>query len=244
MPLNRLHPKILAPPPNASDAIPLLSKITYFPVHAKAFEQVFGKTCVCKDLTIAAAYVKSHGINTITLDGDKVDRKGAMTGGYIDPRRSRIETIKNSTTWRAKYEEDSAKSKEIKSSLIQLDQEITKLVGQQQVLANQQNQAREARGTLHDEGIEYTREAKRLKDAITRAEAEIEEIERDLANLQTKIEVLKKELASPMAKGLTATEANQIDSLGKEVDERKTELAEATQNRVEARLFMPQSSFS
>ena len=94
MPLNRLKPKDVTYP-NAPDAIPLIQKLRFDPAHEKAFKQVFGKTCVCRDLTIAAAYVKSHGINTITLDGDKVDRKGALTGGYHDVRRSRIEAIRN-----------------------------------------------------------------------------------------------------------------------------------------------------
>ena len=56
MPLNRLHPKN-PPTPNAQDAIPLIDKLRFDPMHLKAFQQVFGKTCVCRDLTIAAAYV-------------------------------------------------------------------------------------------------------------------------------------------------------------------------------------------
>ncbi|KAI0030417.1 hypothetical protein K488DRAFT_30253, partial [Vararia minispora EC-137] len=83
MPLNRLSPKN-PQLPSSDDAIPLLNKLRFDTTYAKAFQQVFGKTCVCRDLTVAAAYVKSHGINTITLDGDKVDRKGALTGGYHD----------------------------------------------------------------------------------------------------------------------------------------------------------------
>ncbi|KAH9913356.1 hypothetical protein B0H21DRAFT_896218 [Amylocystis lapponica] len=111
MPLNRLKPTI-PPTPNAQDAIPLLDKLRYDQAHAKALEQVFGKTCVCRDLTIAAAYVKSHGINTITLDGDRVDRKGSLTGGYHDVRRSRIEAIKSVISWKAKHKTDSERLQE------------------------------------------------------------------------------------------------------------------------------------
>ncbi|KAJ3901514.1 hypothetical protein F5879DRAFT_1024739 [Lentinula edodes] len=59
-------------------------RVTFMPIirPASAFQQVFGQTCVYKYLTVAAANVKSHGINPITLDGDKVDRKGALTGGF------------------------------------------------------------------------------------------------------------------------------------------------------------------
>ena len=79
MPLNRLKPRDVAYP-NAPDAIPLIEKLQFDPRYEKAFKQVFGKTCVCRDLYIAAAYVRSHNLNTITLDGDKVDRKGSLTG--------------------------------------------------------------------------------------------------------------------------------------------------------------------
>lgn len=52
---------------------------------------MFGKTAIYKDLAIAAGYSRSHGLNTITLEGDKVERKGAMAGGWHDVRRSRYE---------------------------------------------------------------------------------------------------------------------------------------------------------
>ena len=116
MPLNRLKPKN-PPAPNSLDAEPLLEKLRFNHKYEKAFQQVFGMMCMCQDLTIAAAYVKSHGINTITLDSDKVDRMGALTGGYHDVRRSLIEAIKNVKTWRMKYDSESNKSQEVKASI-------------------------------------------------------------------------------------------------------------------------------
>ncbi|KAJ8521043.1 hypothetical protein ONZ45_g2219 [Pleurotus djamor] len=139
MPLNRLKPKN-PPHPNSPDAIPLLEKMQFDPSHDKAFQQVFGKTCVCRDLTIAAAYVKSHGINTITLDGDKVDRKGALTGGYHDIRRSRIEAIRNVTTWRTKHAAEEKRLKEVKAAIIKLEQEITQVTGQMTVLGEKDSE--------------------------------------------------------------------------------------------------------
>src|SRR6266545_721982 len=128
MPLNRLKPKN-AVMPNSDDVEPLIQKIRYDPKYEKAFQQVFGKTCVCRELTMAAAYVKSHGINTITLDGDKVDRKGALTGGYHDIRRSRIEAIKSATTCRTKYDGSKARSQEVKASTATLEHDIMQIGG-------------------------------------------------------------------------------------------------------------------
>ncbi len=125
MPLNRLKPKNPTMP-NSHDIEPLIQKIQYDPKYEKAFQQVFGKTCVCKELTMAAAYVKSHGINTITLDGDKVDRRG---GGYHDIRRSRIEAIKSVTTCRGKCDGSQAKSQEVKIAASRLEHDITQIGG-------------------------------------------------------------------------------------------------------------------
>ncbi|CAE7135950.1 unnamed protein product [Rhizoctonia solani] len=133
MPLNRLKPKSV-PFPQAPDALPLIDRLQFDPLHRRAFEQVFGKTAVCENLQVAAAYVRSHGLNTITLEGDKVDRKGALTGGYHDVRRSRIETIRAVKHWTQKYEADSKILAEIKAQDAQLEQEITKLTGEIQVL--------------------------------------------------------------------------------------------------------------
>ncbi|CAA7266004.1 unnamed protein product [Cyclocybe aegerita] len=119
MPLNRLKNP---PAPNSQDVKPLIDQLRFGRKYEK---QVFGKTCVCRDLSITAAYVKSHSINTITLDGDKVDRKGALTGGYHDVRRSRIEAIKSVRTWRAKYDAEKTRSQEVKDSIRTLEGDHT-----------------------------------------------------------------------------------------------------------------------
>jgi structural maintenance of chromosome 3 (chondroitin sulfate proteoglycan 6) len=232
MPLNRLKPKN-PPPPNAQDAIPLIDKLRYDQAHQKAFQQVFGKTCVCRDLTIAAAYVKSHGINTITLDGDKVDRKGALTGGYHDIRRSRIEAIKNVTTWRAKFDTEDKRAKEVKAAIVEVDQKVTRVSGKLQVAITQQEQARTSRQTLLDEGNALTREAEKLKERIVRLEGDIEDMETELSGLEAKLAGYKNELASPMSKSLTDEEERMIESLGKEVETRQKNIIELGKARVE-----------
>lgn len=236
MPLNRLKPKS-PPTPNAQDAIPLIDKLRFDNAHVKAFQQVFGKTCVCRDLTIAAAYVKSHGINTITLDGDKVDRKGALTGGYHDVRRSRIEAIKSVSSWKAKYTEADTRLSEVKTTIAQLEQEITRIVGRIQVLTNQQNQARHSHETLTDEISALNREHERVSERITRFEADTEELESELRSAGAKVEGFRAELASPLAQGLTPQEERMIEELGREVEQHRKQLLELGQKKNEVRQY-------
>ncbi|KZT71044.1 RecF/RecN/SMC protein [Daedalea quercina L-15889] len=232
MPLNRLRPNVPAYP-DAQDAIPLIEKLRFDGTHLKAFQQVFGKTCVCRDLTIAAAYVKSHGINTITLDGDKVDRKGALTGGYHDVRRSRIEAIKAVTSWKTKHSADDKRQQEVKRTIITTEQEITKITGKIQVLTNQQMQARHARDTVTDEMTALSREKERLTERLARLEGDIADLETELGSLDARSQSLRAELASPLARGLTGEEEQLIEDLGREIEQRQKQLLEVGKKKNE-----------
>ncbi|KAJ7098111.1 structural maintenance of chromosome protein 3 [Mycena belliarum] len=236
MPLNRLRPTN-PPLPNAQDAIPIMEKLKFDVVHQKAFQQVFGKTCVCRDLTIAAAYVKSHGINTITTDGDKVDRKGALTGGFHDVKRSRIDAIKSVTSWRAKWEAEDVRLREVKAAILQVEQEITQLAGRIQVLNLQINQIRESRERLTDEGTALTREKGKLNERSAKLERDQDELEAELNGLDAKLAGYENELKSPLTKGLTDEEEEDVVNLGNEVEDRRKELVELgkSKNKLEGR---------
>ncbi|KAF8706735.1 Structural maintenance of chromosome protein 3, partial [Rhizoctonia solani] len=232
MPLNRLKPK-LVPFPQAPDAIPLIDRLQFDPLHRRAFEQVFGKTAVCENLQVAAAYVRSHGLNTITLEGDKVDRKGALTGGYHDVRRSRIETIRAVKHWTQKYEADSKILAEIKAQDAQLEQEITKLTGEIQVLTSKRTQAQAMRAGLADEAYALDVEQTRLAARIEQLERAKAEQEADIQDMRLRRETYDAEMKTPLAAGLSQQEIDEMEELGREADARKKTLLEVGKRKTE-----------
>ena len=237
MPLNRLKPKIPAFP-QSPDAIPLLSKIEYDPIYEKAFQQVFGKTAVCKDLHIASAYSRSHALNTITLEGDKVERKGAMTGGYHDVRRSRLEAARALSKWNDTFEKEGQKLKEVKQTIMRLDQEITRLTGQVQILEGQKQQANAAREPLTAEAAQLDREKVIITERLARLEKEVEQYETDLLDSQAKSAAYKADLAKPLENSLSKAEEELIAALSKEVDHRNQTYAEKVNAKNEVRSFI------
>ncbi|KAF8191692.1 structural maintenance of chromosome protein 3 [Pholiota molesta] len=232
MPLNRLKPKN-PPAPNSQDAEPLLDKLKYDRKYEKAFQQVFGKTCVCRDLAIAAAYVKSHGTNTITLDGDKVDRKGALTGGYHDVRRSRIEAIKGVKTWKGKYDAERGRAAEVKAQIGALEQKITQAGGRMAVAAGQLSQLKESRERLLEESAALAAAETKRRERVARLEGEKEELEGELRGLEAKIAGYTAELGTPMTHGLTREEEALVSSLGKEVEQRRKDMIELSKRKNE-----------
>lgn len=240
MPLNRLKPKPL-PTLNSKDAESLIDKIRFDALYQKAFQQVFGRTCVCKDLTLAASYVKSQGVNAITLDGDKVDRKGALTGGYHDVRRSRIDAIRNVATWKAKFEGDNKRMGEVKAAMLKLDQGISRISGQSQVLNHQLTQAKQNRDDLVTELVALRHDRERLSEKVQKLEGEIADAETELRELDAKLQSYQTELGSPLARGLTGEEEALIGSLSKEVEARQKTLAELSKTKNEVSAFSPKN---
>ncbi|CAE7135963.1 unnamed protein product [Rhizoctonia solani] len=232
MPLNRLKPKSV-PFPQAPDALPLIDRLQFDPLHRRAFEQVFGKTAVCENLQVAAAYVRSHGLNTITLEGDKVDRKGALTGGYHDVRRSRIETIRAVKHWTHKYEADSKILAEIKAQDAQLEQEITKLTGEIQVLTSKRAQAQATRAGLADEAYALDAEKAQLTLRIEQLERAKAEQEADTRDMMLRREAYEAEMKTPLAAGLSQEEIDEMEELGRQADARKKALLEVGKRKTE-----------
>lgn len=237
MPLNRLKPKPVTFP-NAPDAIPLIDKLKFDEVHRMAFQQVFGKTCVCKDLAVAAAYVRSHNLNTITLDGDKVDRKGALTGGYHDVRRSRIEGVRAVKSWGEKYEKNVRMLRGVKGDIARLEQDITRVIGQMQVAGAQKDAAQTSREPLLQEAAALEEERQQLQEKFRKADRDREDVELEIEALKQRLVDYEQELASPMADQLTEAEVKEMDRLGKQVDQIKKALLDCVRRTSEVRLFL------
>lgn len=103
-PLNRLASNRASYPSEdqlpESDAFPLLSKLKFSEDVRPAVQQVFGKYMICKSLEIATRVAKGFALNAITLDGDRVDKRGAMTGGYVAASSGKLSVLKK--LWQAK----------------------------------------------------------------------------------------------------------------------------------------------
>ena len=85
---------------------------------------VFGKTLICRNMEVATKFARLHGLDCITLDGDQVSRRGALTGGYIDTKRSRLELHHSKIELRSRMDDKEAEYRENRSHLSQIDTEL------------------------------------------------------------------------------------------------------------------------
>ncbi|EGE09251.1 chromosome segregation protein sudA [Trichophyton equinum CBS 127.97] len=232
MPLNRLKPRA-SNIPRASDTIPMIEKLQYDPQYEPAFQQVFGRTIICPNLQIASQYARSHGVNAITPEGDRSDKRGALTGGFHDSRKSRLDATKNVAKWRDEYDAKKARGGEIRRELEKMDQLITQAVGHLQKAEQKRQQLHSSNGPLRQE-IKSKRDLLHNKtDALEAKRRALKNIEVNVDSLTSQITAHEEELATPFEKALSNAEEARLESLNSMVQDLRREHAALSSSRSE-----------
>ncbi len=232
IPLNRVRPDTRNAP-KANDSIPMLEKINFDPTYEKAFQQVFGQTIICPTLAIAGQYARSHGVNGVTMDGDRSHKKGAYTGGSVDNRISRLQAVRNVSKLRDEYDSHQARSVEIKRILQRKDQEITQAVGNLQKVEQRRTQHENSYGPLRQELRSKESSLDNKKDTIDKKRRAMINIEANLKALTDQQSAHEAEIASEFKKALTGDEERQLENLNSTAQGLKRQLAEVCTSRSE-----------
>ena len=232
VPLNRIQPKTVNLP-KASDAVHLISKLKFDKKYQKAFEQVFGKTILCPNLQVAAQYARSHGVNAITPEGDRSDKKGALTGGFHDVRNSRCDGMKREAKALEEYESNVARRNEIKAEEDAIGQQITKAMSDRQKIEQRRAQMEGGYGPQRDELRRRENELNMRRDELDvklRAKDNIESVARQMGE---QLDDYNKEKSSDFKKALSDQEEQQLESLSAELPKMRKQLSELAQERAE-----------
>ncbi|KAG6025136.1 hypothetical protein E4U41_001604 [Claviceps citrina] len=212
MPLAQLRPRQVNFP-RSNDAVPLISKIKYDSKFDKAFQQVFGKTVVCINLAVAAQYARSHGVDGITAEGDTTNKRGAMTGGYIDPRKSRLEAVHSANKWREEYERLMAQSRDLRHQIERKDQDITGAMSELQKKGQQLRQADDGfeplKHELRNKSGHLENERSQLDAAIRRRDA----VEKNMNGFMEEVAAHEAEIGTDFKKSLTSAEERELEEL-------------------------------
>ncbi|KAK4502164.1 hypothetical protein PRZ48_005589 [Zasmidium cellare] len=232
IPLNRLKIKPVEVP-KTSDAVHLISKLKFDPRFEKAMQQVFGKTIVCPNLQVAAQYARSHSLDAITPDGDRSDKKGALTGGYHDSRSSRLDGLATYKIKREEFERADSRKGEIRRELQKIDQKVTKAMSQLQKIEQKRQQIEGGYGPLMEESRRKQQELATRRDELEKKHGQRDHVEDFLSVLGNQLSGYESELGSDFKKALTNQEERQLDTLQAQIPdlrsqytEAKTELAE------------------
>ncbi|XP_020593015.1 structural maintenance of chromosomes protein 3 [Phalaenopsis equestris] len=219
--------------PQSSDVVPLLKKLKFRSDCSAAFQQVFSRTVICRDLDVATNVARANGLDCITLEGDQVSKKGGMTGGFYDSRRSKLKfmnIIKQSKSYIIKKTDEQDK---ISKELQDLDKEINDLVSRQQRIDAEHGHMK---SELEQVKLDIANAVKQ-KQSISRA---LEKKGKLLGSAQTQIDQIRAgiamkraEMGTDLVDQLTPKEKELLSRLNPEITELKEKLLACTTSRVE-----------
>nr|QIC49990.1 structural maintenance of chromosomes protein 3 [Actinia equina] len=218
MPLNKLKFRPTGFP-KSDDVMPMINKLKYNEALKPAMELAFGKTLICRDLDVAAQFAKSENLDCITLEGDQVSRRGALTGGYYDTRKSRLDLQKTIWANGRKVEEEEGKVHTIKSQLEAIDSEITKTLGKLQKAETRQVQLRETydKQKLDVRALNQNKET--IQQTLQARENKLTSIQTDLTAMNNTLKSWNDELGTELLSQLTTQDQNEVDRLNQEINE-------------------------
>jgi len=210
MPLNRLRPGDDPTYPASEDVISMMSKLKFEARLRPAFAQIFRKCLVVRNLEVGSRFSKSHGLDCITLEGDQVNRKGALTGGYLDLRRSRLRAQADIVRFTEQSVSGDKQTALLQKEAEQVDQEVQQKLGElKEQEAAQQQAAAAAEQEQLDLPASSSSSSHRSVDAqkekalaALRSAAEAE---------QRRLDAITDEIASEFSEDLSTTELKQRD---------------------------------
>jgi structural maintenance of chromosome 3 (chondroitin sulfate proteoglycan 6) len=216
MPLNKLRLQKTTFPEGMRDAEPLVKCIKCDGKFKVAVDQVFGSALLCKDLDVANTYRQQHNLECVTMDGEKVARKGAIKGGFHDTNSSKLKLVKDKQEKRKIQDEKIAEESAAKKA-------VDNLVQQQQELATQKRITENEQGKAEKEKRHADREKDQLKKEVANLSQDIKSKGHFLDTNKTleeenqhEINKLDEQLKVPFAQTITEEQRQQLSELNQQ----------------------------
>lgn len=234
IPLNRIDvPVVNYPDTTENQCIPLMKKLKYDGEVEKAMRQVFGKTIVVRDLPSGSELARAYKLTAITLDGDRADTKGVLSGGYRDYKKSRFDAIKLQGRKKkelAKAEQDFT---ECSDKVDKLNQQLTDLHNELQVRTQKLDKFESSREPITIEISQLTNKQYNLNQEFESVKSKLLTVLAFKSNLLINLTQLEKELNSKFADSLTEDELKELESLNAQIKENELILDELVSNSSE-----------
>ncbi|AQK89008.1 Structural maintenance of chromosomes protein 3 [Zea mays] len=232
IPLNRVKVPDLSCP-QSPDFVPLLKKLKYRSDHRRAFEQVFGRTVICRDLETATKVARSNGLDCITLDGDQVGKKGAMTGGFYDSRRSKLKFVKIIRDNKTAIDRKTGHLESVVNKLKDIDKKITDLVTKQQQMDAERDHAKSELEQFKADIARAMKQRGSLEKALVKKEKSLNNICNQIEQVQSSIAMKNDEMGTELIDQLTSEERDLLSRLNPEITDLKERFLMCKNSRIE-----------
>ncbi|XP_066277071.1 structural maintenance of chromosomes protein 3-like isoform X1 [Branchiostoma lanceolatum] len=218
MPLNRLDVRGTNYP-ETPDALPMINQLRFDQKLNKAFQHVFGKTLICRSMEVATQFARTQNLDCITLEGDQVSRRGALTGGYYDTRKSRLDLQQTKVSLTQQLEAQETEYEIMKQKLDDIESRVTNVLSEMQKLETRNSKNKAVYEQLRSDVAYLNAERKRLllDDEIREMERSLNSQQSELEAMRSTTESLQAEMGTSLMSQLTVEDQREVDSLNDEI---------------------------
>lgn len=193
IPLNKIQASQYVYPQGKS-FVPLCKKIS--PIGSEATKKallpavmhVFGRALVCMNLEVGHEVVRDHGFDAVTLDGDRVDKNGVLSGGYRQYGASKVEFLAQITKVKQAIEQAKSQAEIVKEEVKKLDVEIIQNNSQLIVVRSKLNDLINERTNIVDLGAKIEADLARLNSEKLVNEKLIQDLNSQVESLSGRID--------------------------------------------------------
>ena len=212
--------------PNTTDAEALINLLKYEKKFEKGIKYVFDKILLCRNSDAATQLAKETQMDCVLLDGDFISRKGALTGGYIDQKFSKMLFYRKRSELVNEIAKKEAEIVELQSEIGKIDSELNTVLGE---IIRQDNLIRRSKDTYEQMKLDLLsrkHEIQRYEQQKPQKEASIRSLSVDIEQLESKKKMLQSEVGTEMLKHLSSDDQKEVDELNDKVHKLNQRLKE------------------
>ncbi|SFL01052.1 condensin subunit Smc [Halogranum rubrum] len=212
LPITKMDNRSLPRKPNKPGVVDFAYNLVDFDgQYASVFSYVLGSTLVVEDMDTARDLMGDYRM--VTLDGDLVERSGAMTGGSGGGSRYSF-------------------SKSGEGQLERIAKEISDLEDRRQSLQADVQDVEDRIDDVRDRQADATEKVRSIQSDIDRVEGELDGAEDEIATLEARLDELQDEREDVDAKMQSldadiSTKADEIADVESDIEELETELKDS-----------------
>ncbi|KAI5959598.1 SMC3 [Candida pseudojiufengensis] len=228
IPLNRIDVVVVEyPDPHENQCLPLISKLKFNQEQVgKAMNQIFGKALVVKELQKGSELSRKFKLTCTTLDGDRVDVKGVLSGGYRDFKTSRLDAIKLQAKKKSEIVKTESEINQLTQDLNDVNQKMTKLNNDLQLSLRDLENLTRAKEPLEVELSQLTAKKFNADQEIHALTSNIDALKSSKNTLLSNIKQYENELNSEFTQALDEEELKSLEEYNKEITKLELQLDE------------------
>jgi structural maintenance of chromosome 3 (chondroitin sulfate proteoglycan 6) len=188
--------------------------IEFMPAVKRAMQQVFDRKLLARTPEIAAEKAKEFRMDCVTLDGDFFSRKGALSGGYVNPQKSRIRAFETQQKADADYQTINSNHRVLLAKWNQSEQDVNKISDEYIRLENKQKQMSQMVQSLEAERAQMELQIAQCKRQAERIESQIiPPLERQMKANTEEIAAWEEEIGTELSDSLSDDEKTALATL-------------------------------